>query len=410
MPSKKKTTFEELPIATSYEKIADVSRYFGFIPIETPVYDTRVLNKMKSLKDDTHGASHKKKTEEVLYKSHLVEKATYIQKYLDGWKKSGQILSLYTELPFKKSGTKKAPKTAHFSLDIIGSEQSIADAILMQTVQSTLEEEGFKGISFEINCIGEKDATLRFERELTGYFRKHISKLTPDQQKLFKQSVFQLIQNAKSTEEFDELMKEAPQAMNFLSENGRHHFKEVLEHLENLNINYEINGFLIENKNYSTHTIFAARDKKGTLLALGGRYNNLARKIGTRKDIPAVGATLCYKYTKVRKEVKRNKFPKPQFYFMQLGIEAKVKSLMVVEQLRKKKISVAHTFMRDKASSQLGNADNLKLPYVLIMGKKEAHENTIAVRENATRSQKVIPMSDLSTHLKTLQKKLAKKK
>ena len=280
----------------------------------------------------------------------------------------------------------------------------------MQTVQSTLEEEGFKGISFEINCIGEKDATLRFERELTGYFRKHISKLTPDQQKLFKQSVFQLIQNAKSTEEFDELMKEAPQAMNFLSENGRHHFKEVLEHLENLNINYEINGFLIENKNYSTHTIFAARDKKGTLLALGGRYNNLARKIGTRKDIPAVGATLCYKYTKVRKEVKRNKFPKPQFYFMQLGIEAKVKSLMVVEQLRKKKISVAHTFMRDKASSQLGNADNLKLPYVLIMGKKEAHENTIAVRENATRSQKVIPMSDLSTHLKTLQKKLAKKK
>ena len=309
MSKKNKKIQQELDIAQEYDQAAEIARYFGFTPINTPSYNPEALERIKSLKEDTYKSVYKTKTEETLRSSHLNEKATIAYSYINGWQNFSQTLSIFTPLPFKK-GSKKLPKTAEYGIDIIGSGQSIADALLMQTIKSILEEEGFKGIHFEINCIGEKDATHQFEKELNAYFRKNINLLTPDQQKLFKHNVFHLIQEAARTETFIELLKEAPQAMNFLSEAGRKHFKEVLEHLENLNIDYEIDGFLIENKYYSTHTIFAARDKNGTLLALGGRYNNITKKLGTRKDIPAIGATLCYKYTKERKQQKRDSFPK----------------------------------------------------------------------------------------------------
>ena len=94
---------------------------------------------------------------------------------------------------------------------------------------------------------------------------------------------------------------------------------------------------------------------------------------------------------------------------MQLGPEAKLKSLTIIEELRKNKIPVCHSLTRDKASGQLSAADNMRMPYVLIMGKKEAHDGTIAVRENTTRSQKVIPLENLPKELIRLKKTVDKK-
>ncbi|MCI5108719.1 MAG: His/Gly/Thr/Pro-type tRNA ligase C-terminal domain-containing protein [Candidatus Pacebacteria bacterium] len=386
---------KDFVIKTSLDRATEVADSYGFITIETPGVSKDAEKKCKGICN-------------VPDESRCTEKATLISLYSNEWSGLSRPMSIIYDLPFKKSGKRKPPKTNFYGLDIIGANGAIAEATLIQTAKAILEEAGYKKLVFEINSIGEREALSRFEKELTAYFRKNISSLSPDEQKLFKDNVFELLKTNKVSKTLKKLIEDAPQSISFLSEPGRVHLKNVLEYLEELNIDYVMNCHLIESRDYSSHTSFAIKSNKGKILAIGSRYGSLVRKIGLRKDIPAVGIRLSYK--DIKPSVRKKKVTKKNFYFVQVGPEAKLKSLEVIEMLRKKKISTYHSLMRDKISSQLSTAENLKLPYVVIMGKKEAHERTIAVRENITRSQKNIPLDDLPDYIKKLEKNLSKKK
>ncbi|MDP3785151.1 MAG: His/Gly/Thr/Pro-type tRNA ligase C-terminal domain-containing protein [bacterium] len=195
----------------------------------------------------------------------------------------------------------------------------------------------------------------------------------------------------------------APKSMNFLSEDSREHFKEVLEYLEFLEIPYEIDHFLVGNRAFSCQTIFeihdpASRDKCEPL-AMGVRYANIAKKLGFKRDLPGIGIHLTFK---PRNEQKNIKFLKPKIYFIQLGFDAKLKSLKIIEILRKEKIPMYQAISRDRLVSQLGLAESMKIPYTIIMGQKEAIDNTVIVRDMENRSQDTVKIEDLPKYLKKL--------
>ena len=53
---------------------------------------------------------------------------------------------------------------------------------------------------------------------------------------------------------------------------------------------------------------------------------------------------------------------KPKIYFIQLGFEAKLKSLNVIDVLRKAKIPIAQSLSKDSLGSQLAVAEKLNVP------------------------------------------------
>lgn len=400
MPKKK--TKSDLIIQGSIDRSTEVADYYGFLAIETPSIDSEMEKRCKGICNTVDDSGNK-----ILLSSHCAEKASLISLYAHDWSGHARPLSIMYELPFKKSGRRKPAKTNCYGLDILGTSSALAEATLIQTSKAILEEAGYKNLVFEINSIGEREALSRFEKELVSYFRKNINDLSPDEQKIFKGSVFELLNSNKKSKTLKNLIEEAPTSISFLTETGRVHLRNVLEYLEELGIEYVMNCHLVESRDYSSHTSFAIKSD-GKLLAIGSRYGSLVRKVGFRKEIPAVGIRLCFKDQKTGNRKKKGS--KKNFYFVQVGPEAKLKSLSVIELLRKKKVPMHHSLMRDKISSQLSTAENLKLPYVVIMGKKEAHEGTIAVRENVTRSQKNIPLTELPNYLKKIQKGVDKKK
>ena len=83
-----------------------------------------------------------------------------------------------------------------------------------------------------------------------------------------------------------------------------------------------------------------------------------------QKDTP--GATVTIRIPKAKK-VPHTRIPKDQkkiFYFMQIGNNAKRKSLMVIDILRKAGIPVHQALSREKLSTQLQYAQRLKVPYI----------------------------------------------
>jgi histidyl-tRNA synthetase len=155
----------------------------------------------------------------------------------------------------------------------------------------------------------------------------------------------------------------------------------------------------------------------GTLLAVGMRYNGIARKIGFRKELGAIGMTVSYtkkmssdksnahknKKTATKSSTKstlKSSMKAPRAYFIQLGFDAKLRSLQVIEMLRQAGIPLAQSLGKDKLGGQIQSAETSNIPYTIIMGQKEARDNTVIVRKMSTRSQEIVPIDKLSAYLK----------
>jgi len=203
----------------------------------------------------------------------------------------------------------------------------------------------------------------------------------------------------------------APDSISFLCHSCKKHFKEVLEYLEEMGIQYTMNKNLVRGLSYYTRTVFEVYTKseeEGGLpvqIASGGRYDYLARQIGGKKDVPAVGFSIGVDrivesvwYKKLSPRILK----KPKIYFIQLGTEAKLKSLNIIEILRKAHIPIAQSLSKDSLGSQLSIAEKLNIPYTLIFGVKEALENSVIVRDMGNRSQDTVKLGKLLEYLKEL--------
>lgn len=220
-------------------------------------------------------------------------------------------------------------------------------------------------------------------------------------------------------ENIKDINAEAPQSISYLNSASKKHFKEVMEHLNELGIDYELDHTLVRGLDYYTHTVFEffteaqegdekeeGEETGGRRLALGGggRYDYLSKAMGYKKEIPGVG----FGFGVDRIIEASSKIPKPRIkkkakvFFIQLGTEAKMKSLKVIEVLRQNKIPVKQSLSKDSLGSQLAIAEKSGIPYSLIFGQKEALENSIIVRDMSNRSQTTVDIEKLAKHLKNL--------
>ncbi len=244
------------------------------------------------------------------------------------------------------------------------------------------------------------------------YYKKNASALPPIDRERLKTNPLRILDSKE--EKTKEINVGAPDAISFLCASCKKHFKEVLEYLEEMNIPYNINKNLVRGLSYYTRTVFeiyseSTDEESGAVVpmqvASGGRYDYLAKQMGGKKDVPAVGFSIGVDrvvesswYKKLSPRILK----KPKIYFIQLGNEAKLKSLNIIEILRKAHVPIAQSLSKDSLGSQLAVAEKLAIPYALIFGVKEAIDNTVIVRDMSSRSQETVKLSKLLEYLKEL--------
>jgi histidyl-tRNA synthetase len=132
--------------------------------------------------------------------------------------------------------------------------------------------------------------------------------------------------------------------------------------------------------------------------AFGGRYDPLASRFARRPDTAAMISIT----TEVRgaTKPKANEPYAPGIFFAHIGTESRRKALSVLESLRRNDIPVHQSLTYERLGDQMQHAKHLGVPFILILGHKEAVEDAIMVREVATNSQETIPLEDLTGYLK----------
>lgn len=409
MPAKNRKTAKGDAKFIQYEhldKIGEVAVYYGFTPMKSPSIIKQDLDAAKDILEgdyvddetDRHGK----------LPLHVEEKIAVMRLYQEQDLQSlPQPVMIYFKDPCRGS-IKKGSYHRYADLEILGSSGAIAEATLIQTARIMLAEQGYTQTAVEINSIGDRDSIARFARELTSYYRKNINSMTPECRQLMKQDVFELL--ASHAPGARELNEHAPRAMDFLSEVSKRHLEETLEYLEALKMPYTINNGLIGNRKYCTETIFTiinteTAEKKGKpqrVLALGVRYNGLAKRLAMKRDVPGVGISLLVPDAdpKLRKQTK--KMRRPVASFIQLGLESKLISLEIIESLRQVKVPLYLSLAKDRLGAQVSSVEKYHTPYIIVMGKKEAVERTAIVRKTETHAQEIVTLELLPKHMKKI--------
>ncbi len=404
------TTTSRTPNEEIFNKsAAEIASFYGFHSLRAITEKHRINQKEKAKRQN-------KKTAPVLPRGKMplyhTERLCVLKVYLeDALHELPPPLLLFHNPSYDNAVCGGKLSFRFFGLDIIHVSKSIAEAIIIQVAISILKDHGYKNLFVEINSLGDTESRVRFLKEAHAYYRRSMHELTPSCKDLIRRDIIKVM--TCTHEKCAPVHENAPVPINFLNEQSRTHFTQVLEYLESMEIPYRINNILLGADDSYSKTVFEIHDgtaindeDKGsdTLLAQGGRYDELARKMGSRKPINAVGISLCLTAPipskKKDKKGAQKKIALPKIFLIQLGFEAKLASLRTLELLREAQIPVHQTLSRDRISGQLSVAERMRIPYTIIIGQREAMDHTVIVRNMETRSQEVVPIASLIPFLK----------
>ena len=414
----------------------NIAHFYGFEKIDTPILEeTELFSKGTGLTSDiVQKQMYSLRTKGGDYLTLRPEFTPgIVRAYLEhGMKNLPQPVKFYSFGPLFRHEKPQAGRYRQFhqfNLEVIGDESPVIDAQIIQIFYNLLNELKLKNLTVEVNSIGDNQCRPYYKKLLQNYFRSRESSLCVDCRRRMKENPLRILDCKE--EKCQRVKSQAPQLIDHLCEECHSHFKQVLEFLDEIELPYHLNPYLVRGLDYYTKTVFeifkessrsdelsAHLDSapKGLVkeegvvrnaLVGGGRYDNLVKLLGG-EDTRASGASMGIEriITAIKeKEVKFSKSPSPQIFLAQLGNLAKRKSLKLMEEFRQNKIQVGESFGKDSLKVQMKVADRLGVRYTLLLGQREALEGTIIVRDMKSGNQETIK---LDRAVKEMQKRLKK--
>lgn len=292
-----------------------------------------------------------------------------------------------------------------FGVEVIGKGGPSIDAQVIILMCNILKELGLEKVIVELNSMGDEGCRSSFESALRRYLKSISSSLCMDCKSRMTKNPLRALDCKKCIH----VKEGAPQLMDHICKECRNDFKNLLEMIEEAEVAYSLNPFLARGLDYyngAVYEFFLAEGEEALALGGGGRYDRLGALLGD-EERPAAGAALGLDRIAALMDKKGAliKREQPRVFIAQLGDLAKKKGLRLFEEFRAKKIPVAESFAHDSLKSQLNRADRMGVSFVLILGKEEAAENRVILRDMETGNQEKIEIKEAVKEIKQKLKK-----
>lgn len=282
-----------------------------------------------------------------------------------------------------------------FGFEILGDPNPVIDAQIIAIANNFFNQIGLKDVSIQVNSIGSVECRKEYLKELVAFYRSKRKMLPEEARKRIAKNPLRILDSKDP--DIALINKEAPQIIDYLDDVSKEHFMKVVDYLDELNISYVLNPTLVRGLDYYSKTVFEVwpkteKETSQSALCGGGRYDGLIEILGG-KETPGVGVAFGVEriITQLRnKEVEIPEDDAPAIFLAQIGDQAKIKGLLLFEELRKEKIYVAENFAKDSLKAQLELANKIGVKYALILGQKEVMDGTILIRDMESGVQEVI--------------------
>src|ERR1700761_3046724 len=171
-----------------------------------------------------------------------------------------------------------------------GSESPLRDAEILEMLASLLDELGVRDWKLDLNSVGNAEDRARYNTALREALAPVKDKLCPDNQRRAETNPLRVLDS--KDEQDQEIINGLPKIADYLGEESRAHFAQVLAALDACDVSYNINPRLVRGLDYYTRTTFefTVTTGLGTQNAMlgGGRYDGLSEMLGGPRA-PGIG-------------------------------------------------------------------------------------------------------------------------
>ncbi|MDP1709940.1 MAG: histidine--tRNA ligase, partial [Candidatus Komeilibacteria bacterium] len=301
-------------------------------------------------------------------------------------------------------------------IEIIGNDREVVDAEVIFISHLLCQAVGVD-VNVQINSLGNTESRKEYIKILKDYYRSKRRILCEDCRMRITKNVLRLLDCKQP--ECHSLLAGAPQLLDHLDDDSKKHFVKVLEYLDESEVPYVLNPYIVRGLDYYNYTTFelwpvetivpGENDASApNAIGGGGRYDGLMEQIGGRPT-PAVG--MAFGLERLLDLVKKTNpdflvSQKPDIFLAQLGMEAAKHIFCLFEKLRSSGLRVVANFSKEGLKQQLEIANKLGVTYTVILGQKELLDGTIIIRDMENGIQEVV---DLNKVCEELKKRLLKK-
>lgn len=297
-------------------------------------------------------------------------------KPLSKWSFLGQVQQ-YT-------GKKQLETEMQFGFEVFGNFTHLTEAQVMGVAWEMVASLGIRNIVLEINNTGFLESQRQYQSVLADFLKTKKYDLCDN--------CVELVTNGESMLVFrctelgcQTIVSEAPVILDFLDDDAKKHFTNILEALEELQIPYQLNPHYVGVRgSVDTNFVIKYKSKVKTVVIGEGSYHTDIARAVTGKSPVCFGfvGSLSSLYNVLKQEqVEVQRDVKNEVYLVPLGELAAKKSLRLFRDLISAKISVYDHFGNVGVKSQLKAAQDSKSPIALIMGQKEAVDEMVILRD-----------------------------
>ncbi len=270
-----------------------------------------------------------------------------------------------------------------FGSETIGSDSPFIDVEVILMYSEILKELGIDKFNLKINSTGCKNCRKEYINKLRDFLNKHKKELCSDCQKRAEKNPLRTLdcKNAQC----QKIYENAPKIYDYLCEDCKLHFNQVVKSLKDININFEVDPKLVRGFDYYTRTVFEfispSLGAQSTLIG-GGRYDNLVEEIGG-PSVQAVGAAGGIERIVLALENKLKQSSCKVYKSIYIAIHPEVqfeKIFKIINLLKNTDFALFPNYEKRSLKSQLREANKLNIDAVIILAPEELKENKVILK------------------------------
>ncbi len=292
-----------------------------------------------------------------------------------------------------------------YGFEIYNSTSPSVDAELVFLTAYGLESLGLKP-QVRVNSLGCLSCRSEYTKALGTYVKSRRAGVCSECRSKALKDPYAFLQC--TNQKCQKHLEDAPQVVDYLCETCHNHLFKFLEALDEMKIDYVIDGRVLPDKAYYNGTVYRIYHRSeeiemaDSFLAEGGRFNYLSEML-SGPATPAAG--IKFNVEQVINVVKNAKielpkFMPPQVYLAQLSEQAKREAMKFVRELREADFSVVANFSKDALRPQLEVAQKLGVKIILIIGQREVVDGTILMRDVESGIQEVVNIKKVVNELR----------
>ena len=424
---------------------------YGFGEIRTPIFESTdlfargvgeetdiVSKEMFTWEDRARAASEKAQQLTLRPENTAGVVRAYIEHKLG---ETGQLQKLYYIGPqFRRERPQRGRYRQFWQIgaEVIGpqssgSESPLRDAEILEMLASLLTELGIRDWRLELNSVGSTEDRIRYNQALREALApiKHL--LCEDNQRRAETNPLRVLDSKDEADQ--DLINALPKIADYLSDDSRAHFTQLLAALDACNVPYNLNPRLVRGLDYYTRTTFEFTATTGQASGLGtqnallggGRYDGLSEMLGGPRA-PGIGfaigedrliltlqaqaeADLAAAQESglntgenagapgLASETWVNGRPKLDAYIAPLTPAQNPAALALARELRTAGLTVEVGDGTFKLRKSFDIADTLAR-HIILLGEDEVATNILTIKTFATGEQTKVPLHELINRLR----------